>query len=149
MAGRAMRVEGSPTAELPVFVTEENRSRLMAIYDEGLRGWPVPFETSFVDTRYGRTHVIASGAPTSPPLVLLHPMGVGGFVWASIIAELSEGRRTYALDTIGDVGRSELADPDRYPKQGRDYSAWLDDAFAGIGLEAADVVPPRWAAGSP
>jgi len=36
--------------ELPVFVTEENRARLMAIYDEGLRRWPVSFEAFFVDT---------------------------------------------------------------------------------------------------
>jgi hypothetical protein len=49
----------------------------MEIYDEALRRWPVPFETSFVATRYGKTHVIASGDPASPPLVLLHPMGVG------------------------------------------------------------------------
>jgi hypothetical protein len=46
-------------AEPPVFVTEENRAKVMAIYDEGLRRWPVPFETFFVDTRYGKTHVIA------------------------------------------------------------------------------------------
>jgi pimeloyl-ACP methyl ester carboxylesterase len=75
-----------------------------------------------------------------PPLVLLHPMGVGGFVWSSIIGALSEQWRTYALDTIGDVGKSELADPDRYPKRGRDYSAWLDDLFAGLDIRRADVV---------
>ena len=30
--------------EVPVFVTEDNRSRLMAIYDDALGGWPVPYE---------------------------------------------------------------------------------------------------------
>jgi pimeloyl-ACP methyl ester carboxylesterase len=126
--------------ELPVFVTEENRARLMAIYDEGLRRWPVPFEAFFVDTRYGKTHVIVSGAPASPPLVMTHPLGVGGFVWSTIIAALSAHRRAYALDTIGDVGKSVLADPDRYPKKGRDYSAWLDDVFTALDLTAADMV---------
>ena len=41
----------------------------MAIYDQGLRHWPVPFETFFVNRRYGWTHVIASGDPAAPPLV--------------------------------------------------------------------------------
>ena len=50
----------------------------MAIYDERLPRWPVPFEAFFVDTRYGHTHVIASGDPALLPLVLTHPMGVGG-----------------------------------------------------------------------
>jgi pimeloyl-ACP methyl ester carboxylesterase len=112
----------------------------MAIYDEALRPWPVPFETFFVATRYGQTHVIAAGAPTSPPLVMTHPAAVGSFVWFSIIGPLSEKRRVYALDTIGDVGKSELADPDRYPKQGRDYSTWLDDVYAKLEIAQADVV---------
>src|SRR3989442_541543 len=86
------------------------------------RTWPVPFESFFVETRYGKTHVIGSGEPTAAPVVMTHPMGVGGFVWSSIIEKVSTHRRAYALDTVGDVGRSELADPDKYPKTGRDYS---------------------------
>jgi pimeloyl-ACP methyl ester carboxylesterase len=94
----------------------------------------------FVDTRYGQTHVIASGDPPSPPLMMTHPMGVGGFAWSSIIAALSEHRRAYSLDTIGDVGKSVLADPDLYPKNGCDYSAWLDDGFTGLSVTSADMV---------
>ena len=103
----------APTAtELPIFRTDEIRAKLMAIFDEGLQHCPVPFETFFVNTRYGRTHVIASGDLAAPLLVLSHPAAVGGFVWSSIIAPLTEHCRVYALDTIGDFGRSELADPD-------------------------------------
>jgi hypothetical protein len=71
---------------VPIFGTEDNRAKLMAIYDEALRQWPVPLETFFVATRYGETHVIASGDPAAPPLVMTHPAAVGGFVWSSIIA---------------------------------------------------------------
>jgi pimeloyl-ACP methyl ester carboxylesterase len=130
----------SSREQVPIFGTEENRAELMAIYDEALRHWPVPFETFFVTTRYGKTHVIASGDPSSPPLVMTHPAAVGAFVWSSIIAPLSEKRRVYALDTIGDFGRSELADPDRSPKKGRDYSAWLDDVYEQLAITQADVV---------
>jgi pimeloyl-ACP methyl ester carboxylesterase len=123
-----------------IFGTEENRNELVAIYDQRLAEWPVPFDAFFVNTRYGKTHVIASGARTSPPLLLTHPAGCGSFVWSSIIAALSEAHRTYALDTIGELGRSRLDDHDRYPKTGRDYSAWLDDVSAELGIGASDVV---------
>jgi pimeloyl-ACP methyl ester carboxylesterase len=126
--------------ELPIFRTEENRAELMAMYDEGLRQWPVPFEAFFVPTRYGKTHVIASGDTALPPLVLIHAMGVGAFVWYSIVAALSDKRRFYALDTIGDVGRSELDDPDRHPKNGSDYSSWVDDVYDELGIATTDVV---------
>ena len=44
------------------------------------------------------------------------------------------------MDTIGDIGKSELADPARYPKRGNDYSAWLDDVFDDLSLDRADMV---------
>jgi hypothetical protein len=105
------RKDASSREEVPIFGTEENRAKLMAIYDEALRQWPVPLSTFCVATRYGKTHVIASGDPASPPLVMIHPAAVGGFVWSSIIAPLSEKHRVFALDTIGDFGRSELQIP--------------------------------------
>jgi pimeloyl-ACP methyl ester carboxylesterase len=136
----AGKQSASPRGGLPIFRTEANRAQLTAMYDEGLRRWPVPFETFFVPGRYGKTHVIASGDVESPPLVLIHPMGAGAFIWASIVATLSATRRVYALDTIGDVGRSELEDPDRYPKRGSDYSTWLDDVCEGLGIKSTDLV---------
>lgn len=123
-----------------IFRTEETRDKLMAIYTEKLAEWPVPFDGFFVNTRYGKTHVIASGDRTSPPLVLVHPAGCGSFVWSSIIAALSERHRTYALDTIGELGRSRLDDHDRYPKTGPDYSAWLDDVYAELDIRASDLL---------
>jgi pimeloyl-ACP methyl ester carboxylesterase len=137
---RRGKQSGPSRDEVPIFRTEENRAQLMAMYDEGLRRWPVPFEAFFVPGRYGKTHVIASGDPGAPPLILLHPMGAGGFMWSLIAAALSAKRRLYALDTIGDVGRSELEDLDRYPKRGADYSSWLDDVYDGLGITAADLV---------
>jgi hypothetical protein len=81
-------------------------------------------------TRRQKDHGTSDGPPPlaqsafpQPPLVLTHPMGVGGFVWSSIIGPLSQHRRTYALDTTGDVGKSGLADATQYPKKGREYSA--------------------------
>ena len=130
----------APSWGLPVFVTEENRARLMAIYDDALRRWPVPFKRSSLRPDTGRPTSLAAAIRVAPPVVMTHPMGVGGFVWSSIIATVSAHRRAYALDTIGDVGRSELADPDRYPKTGRDYSEWLDDVFAALDLTAADMI---------
>jgi pimeloyl-ACP methyl ester carboxylesterase len=125
---------------LPIYRTEATRTALMAMYDARLRSWPIPFETSFVPTRYGKTHVITTGDPAAPPLVLLHPMGVAGVVWWSIISALSERHRVYALDTIGDVGRSELTDPKKYPKTGPQYSTWMDDAYEMLGLSKTDVL---------
>ncbi len=140
MVSRRKTSTARAVQEIPIFGTEATRSELLSIYDERMRHWPVPYEAFFFTTRFGRTHVVVSGDPTLPPLVLLHPMGAAAQVWGSIIATLSEKRRCYALDTIGDVGKSELDDPDRYPKKRRDFSAWLDDTYVALDLHVADVV---------
>ena len=112
----------------------------MAMYDQRLRSWPIPFDTSVVPTRYGKTHVITTGDPAAPPVVLLHPLGVAGVAWWSIISALSEQRRVYALDTIGDVGRSELLDPKTFPRKGRHYSGWIDDVHDELNLSRTDIL---------
>ena len=123
-----------------VYPSPEARSKLMAIYDAKLARWPVAFDERDVVTRYGRTHVVSSGRPEAPPLVLLHAAGVAAFMWRSVIGPLSERYRTHALDTIGDAGKSLLLDPAKHPRKGEEYSAWLGDVFAGLEIEAANVV---------
>lgn len=38
------------------------------------------------------------------------------------------------------MGKSELTDPGRYPKKGREYTAWLDDVHERLDITRADVV---------
>jgi pimeloyl-ACP methyl ester carboxylesterase len=93
--------EGASTAQIPVYRTEDNRAGLMSLYEEKLRQWPVRSETFFVATRYGKTHVIASGDPASPPVVLLHPEATSALAWAPLFPALAGRYRIYAPDTIG------------------------------------------------
>ncbi|MGH2354127.1 MAG: alpha/beta fold hydrolase, partial [Chloroflexota bacterium] len=123
-----------------IYPTPAARDRLMALYDAKLAHWPVPFEEFDVPTRYGRAHVVAAGAQDAPPLVLVHAAAFPAFMWGRLVAPLSARYRTYALDTIGDLGKSEVADFHRCPKNGKDHSAWLKDVWDRLGLGAADVV---------
>jgi pimeloyl-ACP methyl ester carboxylesterase len=123
-----------------VYPSAEARARVMALYDASLRRWPVPFEESDIDTRFGATHVVTAGGTAARPVVLLHGAGGAAPLWRSIIGPLSQRFRVHALDTIGDNGKSELSDLARYPRTGKDYSDWLCDVWARLGLGAADVV---------
>lgn len=122
-----------------IYPSQAASDRLMAIYDAKLTRWPVPFEEFDVPTRYGRVHVVAAGAPGAPPLVLIHAAAFPAFMWGALIAPLSARYRTYALDTLGDLGKSELADPKVSPKNGQNHSAWLTDVWDRLGLDTADV----------
>lgn len=123
-----------------IFPSPEVRAEMLALYDAKLADWPVPFEELDIPGRFGTTHLVVAGDPAAPPVVLLHMTCSPAFVWAPIIASLTAIRRVYAVDTIGDVGKSVLAEGERYPRNGRAYDAWLSEVLDAIGLGAADVV---------
>jgi pimeloyl-ACP methyl ester carboxylesterase len=108
-------------ASAGIYPSLEARAAVMSIYDEKLARWPVPFEELDVRTRYGFTHVVASGAADAPPVVLVHMAGCAAIVWRSLVASLATDHRVYAIDTIGDAGKSALDDLHRHPRSGADY----------------------------
>ncbi|MFC1581001.1 alpha/beta fold hydrolase, partial [Thermodesulfobacteriota bacterium] len=72
-----------------------------------------------VSTRFGPTYVNAFGSKSSPKLALLHGMGASSTMWAPNIEALSQHFRVYALDTIGDLGKSRC---EVRCRRGRDYA---------------------------
>jgi pimeloyl-ACP methyl ester carboxylesterase len=69
-------------------------------------------------------------------VVLLHGGAVTSITWQHLVAALPD-RDIYALDTMGDVGRSEQAV--RFDEV-TDLADWLDDTLGGLGLEGVQLV---------
>ncbi|VVB87202.1 2-succinyl-6-hydroxy-2,4-cyclohexadiene-1-carboxylate synthase [uncultured archaeon] len=122
---------------LSIFKTPESQARYMAAYDAVLALWPVPYESFDIPTRFGKTHIIASGPKGAPPLVLLHATSASSTMWFPNIADLSREYRVYALDVIGDAGKSVVSYP---PQNKSDYALWLTDVFNELNITQADVV---------
>ncbi|HEU0294806.1 MAG TPA: alpha/beta hydrolase [Anaerolineales bacterium] len=80
-----------------------------------------------METPSGQTYVRVSGLPTDPPLVLLHGARGNSLMWIPNIALLSAQYRTYALDTIGDIG---LSVSQRKLSRLDDYMSWLDEVLS-------------------
>jgi pimeloyl-ACP methyl ester carboxylesterase len=134
---------------IPIYRNEETKSKFFSFYKEALATWPVPYEELMVQTSYGNTHAISSGpkqasvtsaAAAAIPIVLLHAAGTNATMWSPNVAALSSTFHLYAIDTIGDLGKSVLKDADYYPKTSQDYGRWLTDVFDGLGIKQAFVI---------
>jgi len=121
----------------PAFKSEESRARYMAAYDAVLREWPVAFEALYIPTGLGPTHVIASGPPDAPPLVLLHSFAGTATAWRLNIEGLSQRYRTYAVDVIGQPGKSQAV---RRIRNRREFAGWFVDLLDGLGIERTSIV---------
>lgn len=97
-----------------------------------------------VGTSFGDTHVISCGAADTPPLVLLHGGMNCALMWISCVAGLGRRFRIHALDIMGDMGKSA---PSRKLSRAAEYSEWLSDTIAGLGLKRANIAGISWGGG--
>jgi len=123
--------------KLPIFTTPENRAKYLAAYEAMFALWKVPHDAIEVKTRYGSTHINVSGPGDGYPLVLLHAAGLTSTVWFANIAELSVHHRVYAVDVIGDAGKSVA---DRLMQKRTDYAEWLKEVFDGLNIERGNLL---------
>ena len=118
------------------FVSARAKAQYVEFNEQRARAWPVPCDCRTVDTPHGHTFVRVSGPPDGPPLVLLPGGGNHSLMWLPNIAGLSERHRTYAVDSILDVGRS-ANEPGSVGQQ----------PLAGFGLGSFDVAGTALAVG--
>ncbi|MFI4935010.1 MAG: alpha/beta fold hydrolase [Caulobacterales bacterium] len=109
----------------------------MAAYDAVLGAWPVGYEELDVPTRLGPTHVVVSGDPAAPPLVLLPSFAGTATVWRLNVEALSHRYRTYAVDVIGQPGKSRAS---RRLRSRRDFARWFEDLLDSLGVQRASIV---------
>lgn len=130
MGGKQTSIYKSPAIE----------ARLMAIYDAKMAEWPVPYAERFVETEYGPVHVIVSGPEDGPPLLLLHASGVSSWSWIYNVAGLSQTYRIYAIDLIGDVGKSRFTDFNHTVRTAEDQARLYTEITDKLGIDKAYIV---------
>ena len=122
---------------LETFKSDDARMRYMAAYDTVLRNWPVPYEELDLPTRLGATHVVASGPPDASPLLMLPCFHGTATVWRPNVEGLSRHYRIYAVDVIGQAGKSVAS---RKIRGRRDYADWISDLLDALGIARTAIV---------
>lgn len=117
---------------LPIFATPDGRAKYLTAYETMFTLWKVPHDSIDVKTGYGTTHINVCGPRDGQPLVLLHGAGLSSTAWYANIAGLSAAYRVYAVDVIGDAGKSVAV---RLMEKRIDYAQWLRDVFDGLKIE--------------
>ena len=123
--------------KISVFRSPEGEAQYRSAYAAALKLWPVPYEELYIPTRFGDTHVIASGPKDATPVILLHPAGCGAVIWYRNVGALSQRYRTYAVDTLSEVNLSIVTRP---IKNCLDFAAWSVDLFDGLHIGSAHMV---------
>lgn len=110
--------------------------RYFAAYDRAMAECPEPGTIFDVETRHGTTRVYRYG-DGGAPIVLLPGLLATSACFAALIPALAERHTVYAIDTLGEAGRSVQKAPFT---DVRDRASALDDVFENLGLTGVRLV---------
>ena len=89
-----------------VYKSKQSEAIMMELYDKQLKSLNIAHEDLYVETRFGKTHILKVGNPDGKPLLFFH----GGNSTAPHNLErfptLLDKFCVYAVDTIGHPGKS-------------------------------------------
>ncbi len=117
-----------------VFKSDKAEAEYKAAYDATLTLFKVEFESSFIETSFGKTHIIACGNKDAEPLILLHGMNVSSTMWYPQIEVLSREFRVFAIDIISDSNKSV---PSKRISKKHEYMVWLDEVLDKLEIKSA------------
>lgn len=120
-----------------MFLTPEHEKKIETIYNEKLSQWTQPMDTVRIRTQYGTTHVTISGDKHKPSIILLHAMGITSMMWLDNVDSLSKHFRVYAVDMLGDIGKSRLYDKDENLDDAEKITAWIDALLDSLRINKA------------
>lgn len=120
-----------------LYKSAEGYRRAMAAYDTLLAELTVPYETRWIETRHGLTHVITAGQPDAPPIVFWHGLDASAPTWVNQMNVAARDYYVCAADVPGSMGKSAPARPDR---AGHAYGEWMADVLHGLKMKPAHHV---------
>lgn len=126
------------TAPASLYKTDEGKKVAYNSYDESMKLWDVEYTEEFVETDYGKSHVIISGENNTQSLFILPGLFGDASMWFPNVGELSKHYKVYTLDMINYGGKSQ-------PKgkaitEFNDYKIWFNQIINHYKLDSVAVM---------
>jgi len=122
-----------------VYKSKQGETVLMELYDRQLKSLNVEYEDLWVETRFGKSHLLKMGNPNGKPVLIFH--GGNNTTPFSLLFTgfkmLFEHFCIYAVDTIGQPGKS---DQTILSAKSMEYGEWASDVITGLGYQKMNCI---------
>lgn len=115
-----------------IYRSEKSRQAVLALYDKQLADIHVIYKDVYVDSIFGKTHLIECGNLNGAPLLIFHGGNATTAYNLKYCQFLLKDFHIYAVDTIGHPGKS--AEVSLSPHN-QDYGKWAISVIQALGFE--------------
>ena len=114
------------------FKSEAARNEILALYDKKLAELSIEYDTQYLETPFGKTHLIRTGDPANPPLILLHGSNGCAPIALETYPNLSSKYCVYAIDVLAQPNKSVGIRPSMKDDT---YGQWINSIIEQLGLQ--------------
>jgi len=127
-----------------IYKNEKGKQTILDFYELYIAKLEVNFERVFVETSFGKTHVLVTGSKDGRPIFIfqggncINPMTLSWFL------PLLQNYRVFAPDTIGHPG---FSDENRISARDESFACWISELMDQFDIEKSAFVGPSYGAG--
>lgn len=115
-----------------LFKSASGKKEILDLYDQKLEGLNIPYESIYLETTFGRTHVLRTGSPTAPPLILVHGSNGCAPIALECYPNLSSKYQVFAVDVLAQPNKSAEV---RMSMKDESYGKWVNGIIAELNLD--------------
>lgn len=115
-----------------IYRNEQSKKAVLRLYDRQIDDLKIPYADLFVDTSFGKTHIIECGNLRGKPLLVFHGGNATTAYNLKYCRFLLDDFHVYAVDTIGHPGKS--AEVSLSPRN-QDYGKWAVGVIKRLGFK--------------
>jgi pimeloyl-ACP methyl ester carboxylesterase len=130
--------------EHTIYKSVEGKNKLQTHYQSYLDSFDFDVEERFVDTRFGKTHILQTGPQSAKPIIVLQGGNCINPMTLSWFSSLQNEYRIYAPDTIGHPGYSAET---RVSAKDNSLALWISDIMDGLQIDKCAFIGPSYGAG--
>ncbi|MEM6378374.1 MAG: alpha/beta hydrolase [Bacteroidota bacterium] len=119
-----------------LFKSASEKKEILDLYDQKLEELNISYESIYLDTSFGSTHVLRTGSPALPPLILVH--GSNGFAPIALgcYPNLSSKYQVFAVDVLAQPNKSAEV---RLSMKDESYGKWVHEIIAELDIDNVTV----------
>ena len=127
-----------------IYKSEVAKGIITQHYENYIKTFNFDVERKYVDTRFGKTHILVAGPVEGKPIFIFQGGNCINPMTLSWFSSLVDHYRIYAPDTIGHPGYSDEA---RISAKDHSFPQWIEELMNHFDIERCAFIGPSYGAG--